>query len=572
MTQIISDHPVTIVGKECRNIWHIPSKDNSIPDLHLIKEILHYSDGTTKPHVRLFKNFKRPFWITKPQYRNHKEKKEYEELENLNEYRCTESELRNTIAKSLNMGHTNKGLKDLLNIPYIYGADVMSTSLIKEEYNKKYPDFKTPYSICFYDIETNVFKDNKEIIIATIVFKNEILTCVLKSFLKGYNDPITYIDNAMDKYLKEYIDKHNYKCNTIICNTELELVQNIFNQIHKWQPDILSIWNQDFDINRTVEACNRAKVKPQDIFSDPTIPKELRYFKYKQGKKKKVTTSGKVSPIPPSSQWHQTIAPSSFVVIDAMCAYKRIRLSEPEEPSYSLDSILEKELGIRKLTFKEAEGHSGLAYHEFMQAKYKIEYIIYNRFDCISMQELDLKTQDLSYKLPMFAGNTDFNLFNLSTKKATDKMFFFLLEKNKILGSYGNNQEDEFTKDEDNGEEYKTLSLKDWIVTLPAHNVEYRNGLQCLEDSRYTHTNIRCFVSDSDAVSSYPSDTSALNVSKSTTIRELVKIEGISEYTFRRQNINLLSGSVNSVEYCTEMFNFPTLPDLLNIYQSSNCR
>ena len=63
-------------------------------------------------------------------------------------------------------------------------------------------------------------------------------------------------------------------------------------------------------------------------------------------------------------------------------------------------------------------------------------------------------------------------------------------------------------------------------------------------------------------VSGYPSDTQAGNVSKDTTVREIIDIKGIEKEDFKLQNINLMFGIVNNVEYCSTMFNFPTLVEL----------
>ena len=54
----------------------------------------------------------------------------------------------------------------------------------------------------------------------------------------------------------------------------------------------------------------------------------------------------------------------------------------------------------------------------------------------------------------------------------------------------------------------------------------------------------------------------AANVSKDTTVKELVSIDGIDKEVFRLQNINLFFGNVNSVEYATTMYNLPTLVEL----------
>ena len=48
-----------IVGYECKNVIHIPRPSPDLPDVHLIKEVIHHKDGTLKPNIRLIKNFKR---------------------------------------------------------------------------------------------------------------------------------------------------------------------------------------------------------------------------------------------------------------------------------------------------------------------------------------------------------------------------------------------------------------------------------------------------------------------------------------------------------------------------------
>ena len=63
-------------------------------------------------------------------------------------------------------------------------------------------------------------------------------------------------------------------------------------------------------------------------------------------------------------------------------------------------------------------------------------------------------------------------------------------------------------------------------------------------------------------VASYPSDTIVGNVSKDTTVKQLMSIEGIDKELFKLQNINLFFGSVNSLEYCNVMHGMPTLIEL----------
>jgi len=82
-----------------------------------------------------------------------------------------------------------------------------------------------------------------------------------------------------------------------------------------------------------------------------------------------------------------------------------------------------------------------------------------------------------------------------------------------------------------------------------------------LEDPNLV-TNVRAHVADADQVSGYPSNTQAANVSKDTTSREVIDITGIDKDVFKQQNINILFGQVNSLEYVNRMFSFPTLEEL----------
>lgn len=559
----------TITARECRFAVHIPTRQYDVPDVHLIKEQLTLSDGTIQPNVKLVKNFKRPFWITQKSKQNHEQKKEWEEKENLNEYSCTQSELRYAIAKAFDKPWSKEYLKQLSASPYLYGSDVTSTAYLKMQYMKKWPGVETPFTLATLDIETDVVHGTKKIIMNTIILRAKdhlkVMTYVLQEYLGGYSNPIERIDAKMEEYLGEYVKRLNIKSETVICESEIEIVEKSFKQLHIWKPDFLSIWNMDYDIPKIVEACESAGVDPKDIFCDPIVPKELRFFKYMQGPKKKVTASGVVKPINPADQWHSVLCPSSFFIIDAMCSYRQIRLAKQALLSYSLDSVLHEELGIRKLKFEAADQYIGLRWHQFMQTEFKIEYIIYNRFDCISMIELENKIKDLSFTLPSFAGASDFARFNSQPKKIADAMFLFLENEGRVPSTVGPSPKDDAESEDEPDPE--TLGLDDWIITLPAHLMA-DNGLRCIAEDPTMRTNIRAYNADSDAVSSYPSDMSACNVSKETTQREVITIEGIPEEIFRLQNINLLSGHVNAVEYCVNMFNFPTADQVLQQFQN----
>ena len=72
------------------------------------------------------------------------------------------------------------------------------------------------------------------------------------------------------------------------------------------------------------------------------------------------------------------------------------------------------------------------------------------------------------------------------------------------------------------------------------------------------------------AVASYPSNTLATNLSKETTETEIRSIGSIPKDVFKMQNMNFISGPTNHVEYCTTMFNLPTISNIINYVKKEN--
>lgn len=550
-----------ITQRECKFAIHVPTRNpNQQSDVHVIKERLTYDDGTSRPNLRIIKNFKRPFFITKARYRNHEQKKETEFIERCIEMRVTQSELRYAVAKALDKAWSKDSLKQLSTSPYLYGTDMSSTSLIKYEYQKKYPQATSAFSVCTFDIETDVVNGTELLIMATITYQNKCFTAILEDFVAGYSQVKEQLLAKARQYISEHLDKHGMTPVFYIAKDHVDLIKAVFNELHTWQPDFLAIWNMNFDIPHVLKALEHYGVDPREILCDPSLPKEYRICRYKQGPNKKVTASGRVIPISPASQWHTLFLTASFYVIDAMCAYKQIRLADQEETSYALDAILQKRLGIRKLKFKEAEGYNGLKWHQFMQTQYKLEYIIYNIFDSLSMLELDGLTKDLTLTLPSYAGISDFSEFKSQPRKIADAFYHFCLDKGKVVGTVPpaekkEEEEPDIPEEPSDEQDDITLSLSEWISTLPSHMV--MPGLHLIEEDPYMATNIRTHVFDSDAVSAYPTCISIANVSKSTTKREIIKIGEIDEEVFRLQNINCLFGRVNALEYSVNMYQMP---------------
>lgn len=444
-----------IAAIECRFATYSRSTDEGdYSDYHFIKEVIHNKDGTSKPNTRGIVNYKRPFWITKKGMQNHKDKKEWEHVENLIEFKSTQSELTHSVAKALGTPWFKGNLKKLQASPYVYGTDISSTAIIKQTYADKW-EKRTKYSVAVFDTETDVLHGTGEIMMATVSYKTRLITVIQKKFLEGQSNAVERIRKLADTILAKYITERGIGIEIAVVNTEIDIVKMCMAKAHEWMPDFLAVWNIEFDMEKIISACERARVNIADILNDPKVPAKYRHFKFKKGPAKKTTASGLVMSIPPAARWHAVISPASFTWIDAMCTYKHTRIGEPEEPSYSLDAILKLKAKISKLKFEQANELSGLAWHQFMQQKYPLEYVVYNMFDCISMEILDEVTKDLSLSLPTFTGCSDFGDFKSQPKRTSDKLHWFCLNNKRVVGSVSDEMSNDFDE--------QTVSLSNWI-------------------------------------------------------------------------------------------------------------
>lgn len=559
-----------VVGYECRHVVHCTPKDWSIPDMHFVKEIVHLKDGRRVSNTRKIFDYKRPFWIDREafvpeQHRKYKQKKERQKLENLTEYKCTQRDLVTQIARVLK-DNRGRSLKQVCRSPYVYGADILSTAIIKKEYQTRFPKCESPYSVCALDIESDMLDESKKILMCTITMDNRAYTVIDRAFLKGYTESEDIwkqrLNEKMTQYLGHVVDKRKMEWEVLFVDLPASVVTQTFKKLHEWKPDILAVWNMDFDIPKMAAELENANINPADVFSDPSVPPDYRFYKYKQGRARKVMANGKVTPVPPEDRWHTAFFPASFYVIDAMCAYRGIRNQKPRAGSYSLDSILTLEIGHGKLKFTEADHLRAGDWHIFMQSQFPFEYVIYNVYDVVGMLELDEKTMDLSAALPKSAKHSDFQHFRSQPRRLVNDFHYTCLRDGYVIGTTSDQMSHELDK--------HVIGMDGWVVALPAFMIA-ENGLEITlsADGKKWHliSSIYGQVADLDVSAAYPTNEVVGNVCQETTFRELGAIDGVTEEVRRTQGINLTGGYSNAVEFCVNMFHVPDFMQLLDAYE-----
>lgn len=557
-----------ILGYEFKNALMVRSSESYSDDMIVVKENIHFKNGETKPNLRFIKNFKRPWYLTRESQRNHKDKKVWEHVDNLLKYECTQSEMTSEISKRL-FG-LRGGLKTLNRSPYLYGTDVQSTVLVKHQYMNKFPDLKTFYKVAHLDIEFDVIDGTDSINMISVSCGANVYQFITKQYVGTipnfvekvvacYEKEIPPLLEQADRETKQFKSKgiqHKFNLQVEIVEDEFEAIQKIFEILHtKEKPDILSIWNLPYDTKKMIQAIQRAGWDPAEIFNDPNVPKEFRFFDLKEGLAKVPDANGVFESKDPCDRWHKVQSPGHFFWADQMSVRRAVRKHLNKEPSYALGNVLFKEFGFGKLKGDVGIRSTGIDWHKHMQRDEKVFYCVYNMFDNIGAQLLDEKTLDLRSTFPTQCGYSDMQSYGSQGRKLADDMYFDLLDRGYVLTGTSDKMEREWDK--------FLVPLDGWISTLSPHLIEQAMGKQILEDYPESFSKIVKWVLDIDVKSSYPSTGVWANLSQETTKRAMARIVGVTMDEQRRAGINLCAGRVNAVEIMTKIRKAPTQLQLL---------
>lgn len=548
-----------ILGRECRFANYVTAP-NGMDDMVVAKEYLYLKDGSRVPTIALFENYEREFYITKPGFRNHYEKLEWEDKDRLMLYKSNDAQIANRAAKALRIFDSRINKKSVARSPYVYGYDISVNALIKQMYKDKYPDFIHPSSsVAALDIETSVLSKEGEVLMVGFSFKKNAYVSINSNWLEDNKYNRDAIRFKFKDLLGKWVDARGLELVIEFFNSPGQCCAAAIRKAHELKPDYISIWNMNFDLPKMISAMQNEDINLADVFSDPDVPHKYRYFKYKPGSAQKVTQSGKASAKHPADMWHSVYTPSSFYFLDSMCIYKRVRAAAGMVSSYGLDAALDRHLNLGKLKFTETDHLTRTAWHEEMQRNYKIEYVIYNIFDCIGLELLDEKINDLGRSFDALSGVSDYDNFDSTPTRIADDLHFYVQKHDKVIATAP--KREDIIHDYD---KYVT-DMTGWIVTLPSYMMD-NNGIELIEDLPGQRTMMRGHCGDIDIEGTYPNGEDIMNISKETTYREMCMIRGLTESERREVGINLSGGTVNAIEICSKVLQLPALARLGDIY------
>lgn len=541
------------------------SNENYNQDVAIIKEKLHYEDGTIKPNLRIIRNYQRPFWITKKELRVHKDKREYEMTHNLVQYKSTQAELANNIFNVLNGFKPNKQIRlhDVSDSPYVYGASISPITFIHHTYKTKYPNLFTPATLAVMDYEWDVVKGTDAIISGALSHKEHLYLAIVKShFNNNLNGKEALIQECINKHLTKFTEPRHIIPVITFHDTAGGVVKQLMKRVHELMPDYLGFWNVEGDIDHMLAALKEDNIPPEYIFSDPSVPDEFKFVSWIKDAEYKTTATGKRTPKNMVDRWHKFKTAASYQVICMMATYRTIRASKQLRTSYKLNDVLHDELGLGKTYFEEIPYEDGsIDWHKYMQSTNNMEhralYIAYMAGDVIPLEIMDEKNNDIAISLRTMLGYSEFDKFKSNPAKLMDDKFFVDLNEGRIGCTVAKTMYSELDD--------LTYNINGWIKTLSSDLV-YNIGCNLINNFPHRETNISVFGFDLDVASAYPNTEIALRISQATCMMEACGFIGLDDYSSRAFGLNLTNVRGNGLQLANVIYGFPEKEDLLKAF------
>ena len=146
-----------IIAREFVFATYVHNNQDKTKDALFVKEILHNADGRIKRNFHCIENYQRPFYVTKKEFQDHTQKKEYEHSAKLTRQFSNQAQLPRAVYKALN-GYNPTGyvgLQDISSSPFLYGTDITTPVLVAKDYSRKWPNLATENTLAVMDYETD---------------------------------------------------------------------------------------------------------------------------------------------------------------------------------------------------------------------------------------------------------------------------------------------------------------------------------------------------------------------------------------------------------------------------------
>jgi hypothetical protein len=545
-------------------VWYVSSfhHRSTCSDENIIgvvqKEMLKYDDGSTevKDVLKLLRDPMRPFWVTLPQFRTHRYKKEFEETSKLEKYMCRDSELEASCARALGyyVGRRPWQMKQLAESPFLYGADVPTEVLVKQKYAKHQPKMIAPFTRGALDIESEV-RGEKRINAITFIHEHEVYTCVLKEFCRIHIKdeefrPATKEDclKVIDDYLGKYMKDNGFSLTFEIAEDELSLIKWIFAQIHRCKTNFVGIWNIEFDMPKIMERIEKLGASIEEVMCHPDVPVEARMVDWRPDK------SNSKQKAHLTDRWHWLTIAGYTQFLDSMLLYARLRKASGKESSYSLDYISNKILGTGKLKLTEGE----ISNHWYQQTYNFLPYIAYNINDVLILQLMEFKTNDM-IGLSALSGKSLASEFAKQSVQVRNNAYDFARDYDRVTATASMNMFTEFDNE----------MLKVGGTVLPP-NKAVGVSEPVVKELLGRATLVTLMTNDLDVSSFFPSVIEAFNISKESYLGSVLHVNGHHPLENEILNGGIVQPMTGAMEVGKKFFGLESYQEMLKAYEEEH--
>lgn len=558
-----------IIARVCKHATYNPHKFDNMKDMLSAKITNIHEDGSRSNEFLCIEDYQVPVYIVKDKYRKFEQRKDYIDERMCKKFSTSRARMAYNISKVLyGRADVTAELRQMKASPYVYGAEQTPPVYFKHSFFEKYPEQQNTekYTMGAYDVETNVFSPEEEIIMAAFTFRKvgKAYLGVVRGWFEGLSDAeiMRQMNEARDKYLGDILKEYQTELIVELFDNDAQVVAANVAKFHEWEPDWVTSWNASFDMKKNEESLKRFGYDPVAIYSDPRVPPEYRHYKLDEGRTHKVKENGDKTPLENQERFPTIRCPATWQWADAMSFYAIKRAPKGKLDSYALQAISEREKVPGKL-YTEEGSHlkaGSLDWHKYMQKNHKFIYCMYCVNDNFVIEDINEKTQDFALSLPMLIKSSEFFNYPSQPSIISDELSFIAKENGYVWGCTGNKKGSEFGQ--------MLPDLGDWIALLEteknaALGVALFNGLEDVISRG------RGLTDDVDVTGAYPTATVALNISNKTTRMEVTRIQGANRMKFREIAVNYASSpEANAIGLCYDLFRFPKAEGIQETFES----
>ena len=454
--------------------------------------------------------------------------------------------------------------------PMVMSSDIGIEAFYRMEFDKTYRNEVFTPTKGYLDIETDIWYINNRFpqpgecpinAVSLIIENNNTLYEFLlrdstntliaefenyianNNFIEEFRNFVIENVGGEDRAKKFKVYDLNYKI--IFFDSEIQLIQSVFNVINMLQPDFVLAWNMAFDIPFFIERIRNLGYDPKQFMCHPDFKeKECMYYidQVHLNEKAERTDFAKIS--------------SYSVFLDQMIQFASRRKGQSAFTEFKLDTIGNQMAGVKKLDYHHITENLG----DLPRLDYKT-FVMYSMFDTIVQKCIEESTGDINYVLnKAILNSTEYGRVHRQTVYLANRAAMFFWNEGYVIGNNVNRMNDK-------GEKYEGAYVADPVLVAdtPKETIHYTDGTSMV-------VNVCKNALDYDYKALYPSETMENNIAPNTQIGMINMPNQIYAYeNLRKSEKFVRSGdfiehfaSHNWLEVCRRYLNLASFEEMIN--------